>query len=227
MQVGEAAIDGVGRGRARAGQRQIGSGKSRRARQQKAGADVGKIADRDFRHGDRRALGDDAVRRMRRQPDAAAHDDAVHQRDHRLAIARDQNIQFVFSRPEFFREFIVARLRRIIKRADIAAGGKSSPAGAVEQDGADGRIVRPGAQQRRHGGNHVERDGVERLRPVERDAAQRAVGADDDVAVLKKLLGHRPTRLRATIRRMISLVPSRIWCTRRSRTIFSTPNSAR
>ena len=33
--------------------------------------------------------------------------------------------------------------------------------------------------------------------------------------------------LRATISRMISLVPSRIWCTRRSRTIFSMPYSDR
>jgi hypothetical protein len=33
----------------------------------------------------------------------------------------------------------------------------------------------------------------------------------------------RPTSPRATISRMISLVPSRIWCTRRSRTIFSMP----
>ena len=33
----------------------------------------------------------------------------------------------------------------------------------------------------------------------------------------------RPTRPRATITRMISLVPSRIWWTRRSRTIFSMP----
>ncbi len=33
--------------------------------------------------------------------------------------------------------------------------------------------------------------------------------------------------LRATISRMISLVPSRIWCTRRSRTIFSMPYSER
>ncbi len=32
-----------------------------------------------------------------------------------------------------------------------------------------------------------------------------------------------PTSPRATITRMISLVPSRIWCTRRSRTIFSIP----
>ena len=226
VQVGEAAIDGVGRACARAGQRQIGSSKSRRSRQHEAGADVGKITDRDFRHGDRRALGDDTVRRVRRKADAAAHDDAVHQRDHRLGIARDQDIQTVFGRPEFFRQ-VAARLRRIVERADIAAGGKSPSAGAVEQDRADGWIVRPGAQQRRHGGDHVERDGVERLRPVERDAAQRAVGADDDVAVLKNLLAHRPTRLRATIRRMISLVPSRIWCTRRSRTIFSTPNSAK
>ena len=33
--------------------------------------------------------------------------------------------------------------------------------------------------------------------------------------------------LRETISRMISLVPSRIWCTRRSRTIFSMPYSLR
>ena len=32
-----------------------------------------------------------------------------------------------------------------------------------------------------------------------------------------------PTETRATMSRMISFVPSRIWCTRRSRTIFSMP----
>src|SRR4029077_2470047 len=121
----------------------------------------------------------------------------------------------------------VARLRRVVKRADIAAGGKSPPAGAVEQDGADRGIVGPGAQQRRHGEGHIEGDGVERLRPVERDAAQCAVFADDNVAVLNDALAHRPTRLRATIRRMISLVRSSIWCTRGRVTIFSTPNSAK
>src|SRR3984957_13653828 len=133
----------------------------------------------------------------------------------------------VFGRPEFFRQVFVARFRRVVERTDIAAGGKSPPPAALEQDRPDGRIVRPRAQRLGHGGNHVERDGVERLRPVERDASQRTVGADDDVTVLKNALAHRPTRLRATIRRMISLVPSRIWCTRRSRTIFSTPNSAK
>jgi len=41
--------------------------------------------------------------------------------------------------------------------------------------------------------------------------------------------GHRAPSisLRETISRMISLVPSRIWCTRRSRTIFSMPYSLR
>ena len=40
-------------------------------------------------------------------------------------------------------------------------------------------------------------------------------------------LSLRPDQARATITRMISFVPSRIWCTRKSRTIFSIPYSAR
>ena len=106
-------------------------------------------------------------------------------------------------------------------------GAKRTIAGAVEQHRADRGIHCPCPQQGRHGDDHIERDGVERFRPVQRDVPQRTEFANQNVAVLNNRSVHRPTRLLATMSRMISLVPSRIWCTRKSRTIFSMPYSAR
>ena len=183
MDVGELAENCVGRVHALAGQRHIGAGEAWRARQPIGSADIGKEADADFRQGDGRTLGDDPVRRVRREADAAAHDQAIHHRDEGLRITRDQHVEIIFRRPELLRQR-TARLCRIIKRADVAARAQPALAGAVEQHGADGRIGRPRAQQRGHGDGHVERERVERLRPVQRDAAQRALLADDQVAVL-------------------------------------------
>ena len=63
----------------------------------------------------------------------------------------------------------------------------------------------------------------DRPRPPLNEIAVRFTG----LAAQKPMSAHHPTRPRATMRRMISFVPSRIWCTRRSRTIFSMPNSDR
>ena len=64
----------------------------------------GKKSDPGLRHGNGRALGHDAVRCMCRKANAASHHHAVHDRDHRLRIPRDQHVQMVFGRPEFLRE---------------------------------------------------------------------------------------------------------------------------
>ena len=85
--IASAAFDAVAR------QRHIGAGEARRARQQIGAADVGKEADADFRQGDGRTLGDDPVRRVRREADAAAHDQAIHHRDERLRITRNQRVR--------------------------------------------------------------------------------------------------------------------------------------
>ena len=60
-----------------------------------------------------------------------------------------------------------------------------------------------------------------------------ALAPDDQVAFGIGCRCHRRAHrapsisFRETISRMISLVPSRIWCTRKSRTIFSMPYSLR
>ena len=69
--------------------------------------------------------------------------------------------------------------------------------------------------------HHRMRQRVQRLRPVERDAAGDALDPEKDI------VHPRASSARAMMTRMISLVPSRIWWTRRSRTIFSSPKSAR
>ena len=143
------AIDRVGRVDAVAGQRHIGAGKARRARQQKRRADVGEKADADFRHRHRGAIGDDAVRSMCRKANAAAHHQAIHHRDKRLRITRDQHVEMIFGRPEFLWQR-VARLRRVVERADIAARAQAALAGAVEQHRADRRIGGPGRAAARH-----------------------------------------------------------------------------
>ena len=94
------------------------------------------------------------MRGMRRKSDAAAHDQAVHHHDNRLGIARDQDVEPVFDRPESRREPIGGMgrlslrtgLAGIVKRANVAAGAEAALAGAVEQHDADFRVCLPPPQ---------------------------------------------------------------------------------
>ena len=63
---------------------------ARRARQQPRAADIREEADADFGHRQPGLLGDDAMAAMRGKADAAAHHDAVHVGDVRLAERRDR-----------------------------------------------------------------------------------------------------------------------------------------
>ena len=85
--------DAVGGVEALAGQRAIGAELARHARQEPGGADVGKEADADLRHGEGIAVAGDAVRAVHRNADAAAHDDAVDQRDIGLAVVLDRGVE--------------------------------------------------------------------------------------------------------------------------------------
>ena len=124
------------------------------------------------------------MRGMRRKSDAAAHHQSVHDRDHRLRIARDQHIELVFGGPELCGQR-AAGLRRIVQRADVAAGAKRTLAGAVDEHRTNRGIVRPFTHEGGHGHGHVERDRVQRLRPIERDPPQRTQLTDNNVAVLQ------------------------------------------
>ncbi len=92
---------------------------------------------------------------------------------------------------------------------------KARPLG-IDDHELDLGIADPAPQGRVDLLHHRAGERIERRRPAQRDAARAADLADQHVA-------HAAPKARATITRMISLVPSRIWCTRRSRTIFSMP----
>ena len=149
---------------------------------------------------------------------AAPHDKALHQRDIGFGIARDPGIETVFIGPEAAAEAIVARAPGVVKLLNVAAGAKRLVACRVDQD--DGHVIvrAPVLQRRLYGRGHVVAQRIERLGAGEGDAPGAALFADVDIRA------HWSASIcRATIRRMISLVPSRISCTRRSRTSFSIP----
>ena len=81
----------------------------------------------------------------------------------------------------------------------------------VDEDELDRGVGSPVEQRLAHRLAHAGGQRVNRLGPVEPDAADRAFDADQDV------VGHCRSRSRLTITRMIWLVPSRIEWTRRSR----------
>src|SRR5689334_21305421 len=143
-------------------------------------ADIGCEADDGFGHPDHRALGDDAMRAMRREPDAAAQAEAVHERDIRLRVARDHRIEPVFGAPERTGN-LGPRRDEVINGPDVAAGAKGLSAGAVDDDMLDAMIIAPLDESRGDGLDHGKVEGVERLGPVERDAACGTFDADENV----------------------------------------------
>ncbi len=181
-----------------------------------AAADVGEEADAGLRHGEGGPLGGDAPPRRRRDADPAAHGDPVHHRDDRLGIGEEQVVEAVFGEEEFARRR-AALPRAVGEKADVAAGAEAALAGMVDQHRLDAGVAAPREQGLDHQPAHAKRQGAERLGPVQRQPPDPALDARQN---LRLGLAHFKSS-RAMITRMISLVPSRIWCTRRSRTIRS------
>ena len=71
-----------------AGQAEIHAETAAEVGQQMAAADIGEEADADLGHGELGVLGQHAVRAVEGDADAAAHDDAVDQRDIGFRVAR-------------------------------------------------------------------------------------------------------------------------------------------
>ncbi len=182
-------------------------------------------------------------------PDPAAHHDAVHHRDIGLGVAGDPGVEAVLVAPELLDLARVAAGRGPVDGDDVAAGAEGPLSGPGDDDGRDPSVLLPVVQGRRDPPHHPVGEGVEGGGPVEDDQPRPPLALDQDllgpvrvpapgpvrapvrvrVLVPVPVPGHQaaPVRPRATMTRMISLVPSRIWCTRRSRTIFSMPYSAR
>ena len=131
---GDAGSHGVGGSKPLAGERRIGAGLARHARQQPRGADVRKKPDADFRHGELEFFSRDPVRSVDGNPDAAAHDDAVDQRDIGLGIMLDEGVERVFVAPERQRLGLPPGTAEVVERADVAAGRERPLAGAADDD---------------------------------------------------------------------------------------------
>src|SRR5882724_4190946 len=176
----QTAIEHVGGADGGARQSQIGAELAGAARREPAAADIRKEADARLRHGELAALGDDAMRSVHRQPDPAAHDDAIDQRDVGFAAGLDAVIEAIL-RPIEIPDVRIVSLACIVERSDIAAGAERPPARAADDDRGD--IVIPGPRRQpvveRH--RHFQRQRVERPRPVECDDGERAVSVEADV----------------------------------------------
>ena len=176
----------------RAGQHHPDAGAAVQPRQEPAGADVRKEADAGLGHGQARPLGGDAVVGRQRDADAAAHGDAVHHRDDRLGVDRDQMVELVLGVEELERRR--AALRGALgQHADVAAGAEAARAFVVDQHRLDGRIAAPLQQRRRHRLAHPKRQRAQRRGPVQRQPADGALAADD------QFVSHRRYRRKSNV----------------------------
>ena len=216
MMRGRAGRDAIGGSEPLAGQRQIRADLARHARQHPGRADIRKKPDADFRHGELISVAGDAMRAVDRNANAAAHDDAVDQRDIGLRIALDEGVERIFlarrtpAPPPAGRPCPDRKARGYRRQPRMRA--RRSPSRSRASPRHHPPTHRVACASRAH---HPVRDGVERLRAIERDKPGDAAALEQDVGVRHST--QFPSRSRLTISRITSLVPSRIWCTRTSR----------
>ncbi len=84
------------------GEGEVGAQLAVEAGQEEGTPDVREKPDGSFGHGEDGALRRDAEGRVHAQPDAAAHRDAVHQRDVGFRVGGDQVVELVFQREVVF-----------------------------------------------------------------------------------------------------------------------------
>ena len=170
---GEAERDALRPVEPRAGQRQELGDAPAQAREVAPAADVGEEADRGLRHGEDGALGRDPVFAGAGDADAAAHRDPVHEHDPALGVRVHEVVH-----PIFLEEEGLARRAMALARPgdgdDIAAGAEAPAFRMIDQDQLHRRIGEPILQRAGHRADHVEVEGVERLGPVQAEAARPA-----------------------------------------------------
>lgn len=123
---------------------------------------------------------------MNRNPDAAAHDDAIDQRDVRLRVTLDDAVEPVFLAIEIRGQSSSLGSSGIVKSADIAAGTEGPLTRALNHDATHGRIAGPGAQLRVQRAHHAEGQGIQGLGPVQRDQADAVSRLEQDVVHLNR-----------------------------------------
>lgn len=147
-------------------------------RQQPGRADIREVADPGLGHCQPGALGHNAVAAMSGNPDAAAHDDAVHDGDIGLAVAGDAAVDDELLAPELS-ALCRALTAAFIDHADIAAGAEPALALARDNHGRNLRIVLEFGQRRCDQPDHRDIETVECARAVQPDPAYRPLARDD------------------------------------------------
>ncbi|MNU51955.1 hypothetical protein D3C71_409570 [compost metagenome] len=171
---------------------------TRCTRQKPCRTDIGHVTDPGFRHRKLRPFGNDPVLSMRRDPDAATHDDAVHHCHIGFGITRDRVVDRKFLAPEPG-NFRIIGLAELIDGPDITAGAKPTLA-LTHQDNA-GNLRTPGEalHRRLHRMHHGKVEAVQRLRPVEPDDRRRPDAVEKDFVGLNCAVAHACLRMSLTV----------------------------
>ncbi|MNJ35003.1 hypothetical protein D3C77_297310 [compost metagenome] len=164
--VGQAAVQRISGLNLYASHAQIGAQLARHAREEIAAADIREVTDAHFRHGQAAALGDHPQLRTLGQAHAATQGKAVHQRQNRLAVMVDAQVEGVFLDEEIAVQAVTGFVA-VVKRTDVAAGTEAFRAFAAQHHGMYLIINRPGVELLLKAANHVQGQGVEASRAVE------------------------------------------------------------
>ena len=170
---GEPQAEAFGAVEPRPGQGQELGEAAAQPRQITPAADVREDADRRFRHGQQCALGRDPVATGAGDADAAAHGDAVHESDAGLGVGIFEVVEAIFVEEEGARRFLGA-VDALGDGDDVTAGAEPAAFGVIDEDDAHVRVVAPFDEGPGHVADHLAVQAVQRLGPVEAQAAGEA-----------------------------------------------------
>src|SRR3546814_9817415 len=125
-------------------------------------------------------LGRDTIFGGLRNPDPAAHGDAIHEGGDGLWISEEQMVEAIFGVEEGPRFLAVLRAA-FREHADVAAGAEAAALAMVDDDRLDRVVIAPREQRIDHRFEHSEVARVARLGTIERNAAEADIGRGDDV----------------------------------------------
>ena len=120
---------------------------------------------------------------MQRQPEAAAHGNAVDQGNDGFRVARQGEVEMVFGKAVAARAVDIALHHPAMHGGNVAAGAKGPPADRIQDDEVDGRIGAPVLKRQGNAGKHRLAQHIEGARAVQRDPPGAALPPHDEFAV--------------------------------------------
>ena len=147
------------------------------------GAHIGEEADSNLRHCEEVALARNPVAAVEGDAHPAAHHDPIHQGDIGFRESLDADVELVFLAPEPGRLRLTSGAPEFVELADVATGAERLFPRALHHDPRDGRIAGPVIESPAHLADHAQGQGIERLRPIERDQTGRPLPLADDFAL--------------------------------------------